>query len=439
MAECDGFLCIDFGTSNSKAAWISPRTDQAEVLSSLEGHDRTPSLAYYGDQETLLGQPAANQLANITQLCDEGRRRAELGRFVRGVKRVLRPGYTIALSDGRSRTAVAVAADILGKLKADVEQGYFHGPVTRAVLTYPAAFGPTQKQALAQAAQAAGFADGITLMEEPVAAAMAFAHEARRAPEGVLVYDFGGGTFDLALVVRQPDGGYELALPPDGDAECGGQDIDQLLYDYLDAQVRKCLDRPVAPDGVDLAFLAQCQKWKEMLSSQASIQSQALLPGRSTPVPLCVDRPTLEALIDQLIARTVSKTAAMVQRSRDRKLPLDALVLIGGSSQIPLIRERLHKATELEPRWFGRKDVAVALGAAHWTRRGRCPKPDQPYIDLLGQIEKAIHEQEKAIHEQEKAIREQRDELLEQIEKAICEQREYIAPSTAERRSPSPP
>ena len=170
MSNESVFLGIDFGTSKSTMAWLDPRTGQAEVIKNAEGEDKTPSVVYFGAEGVLVGTPAENMLEEEEQR----------GRVFVSVKRTIARPMQIALPDHKSITPLEIAAEILKKLKHDAETGHFKESVERVVLTCPAAFSETERDALAEAAMRAGF-QTIEMLEEPVAAALAYCAD---RPEG---------------------------------------------------------------------------------------------------------------------------------------------------------------------------------------------------------------------------------------------------------------
>jgi actin-like ATPase involved in cell morphogenesis len=376
------FLGIDFGTTNSSVAGFNGGGDRPVVACNAEGHEKTPSVVYFGESETLVGAGAANVLA------DSGGNPEAAARVIRSVKRSLVSPPYIAVPGGRKVRPAEVAAQIIGKLKADAEQSNGGGETSRAVITCPAIFDAPEQQAVVTAAQLAGFAE-VELVEEPVAAALAFEHAGGSVGKGVLVYDFGGGTFDVAFVVREEgEQRFYLALEPDGDPRCGGDDIDQALYDFFDRQARAELGRPISGrDGVvDLHFLRTCQRRKETLSKSRQATFSVLLSGGVT-FTSSIDRDAFEELIAPHVDRTVRLTQELAQRATSAGYSVDTVLLVGGSSQLPIVERRIAEALEVQPRTWGHRDLAVALGAAYhgasvWaatTLRPKQPNPEQEY------------------------------------------------------------
>jgi molecular chaperone DnaK (HSP70) len=355
MSTAPLFLGIDFGTSKSTMAWLNPRTGQAEVIKNAEGEDKTPSVVYVGADGVLVGTPAENMLEE----------EEERGRVFVSVKRTIARPMRIALPDRKLITPLEIAAEILKKLKQDAETGHFKEAVERAVLTCPAAFSETERDALAEAAKRSGF-QTIELLEEPVAAALAYARTGLKVEGQVLVYDLGGGTFDLAVLARDQDG-FRPALPPKGLHSCGGDDFDRALYAHCDELARQTLQRSLSGDDrTDLQLLRLCRLRKENLTSRDRCEFSTYLPG-GVRFKHPLERATFEGLITPHVAETVRLTRSVVEEARDNGHSVATVVLIGGSSRIPLVQRLLLKDANLpvEPQRWQQQDMAVALGAAY--------------------------------------------------------------------------
>ena len=346
------FIGIDFGTCNSSAAWFNPKSGQAEALRNAEGDEKTPSVVYFGPREPLVGRFAEERL----EIPEERKR------VVTAVKRELAKKRAWVM-DERSVTPLDAAALILEKIKRDAEECHFHNPVTRAVITCPAVFDEVEKSKLRAAAALAGFRD-VELLEEPVAAALAYAQADMNVGRHVLVYDLGGGTFDLALLVREEgDAAFRLAMEPRGE-RIGGEDFDRAIYDYFDARVREKLELPICPDGLDLLLLRQCRRFKESLSAtEEPAPLRWRISGKGV-LTLPLNRAKFESLVEKHVERTVRLTQAIQQDAAKVGCQLDSVILIGGSSRTPCIVRRLRETLQVAPRKWEKQDVAVALGAA---------------------------------------------------------------------------
>jgi actin-like ATPase involved in cell morphogenesis len=350
------FIGIDFGTSTSKMAWYNPKTKEAAIIMNAEGEPETPSVVYFGKDETLVGNPALEMLEY----------EEERERVIPSIKRELTTTPIIALP-GRSVKPVEVAAEILRKLKRDAEERHFHQQVTRAVVTYPASFGPLDRDKIREATRLAGFTE-IEMVEEPVAAAMAYTQMGLQVGKYVLVYDLGGGTFDLAVLNYEDDGAFRLALEPQGIKRCGGDDFDEALYNYCDAIAREKLGRAVSlTTKRDLHFLQECRKRKENLSNAERHMFNSLLSG-DVIFRHEITRANFEGLISKLVEETVRKTKLLLEETSAQRQAVDTVVLIGGSSRVPLVKRLLEGNLPLKPLQWQYQDTAVALGAAYYAQ-----------------------------------------------------------------------
>ncbi len=362
------FIGIDFGTCNSSAAWFNPGTGQAESLLNAEGDSKTPSVVFFGaNNEIVVGRYAEERLEDPEQR----------KRVLSAVKRNLTKKIARVV-DGRSITPLEAAALILGKIKWDAEKLHFHRPVTRAVITCPAVFDEVEKDQLRDAASRAGFFE-VALLEEPVAAADAYTRNGITVGRHVLVYDLGGGTFDLALLAReQGEDEFRLAMEPRG-KRIGGEDFDRAIYDYFDNALHEKTQQVICPDGVDLDLLRRCRGLKESLS--ASEQPPPVnWRGHGKKLTLPLSRTRFEGLVAKYVELTVRLTQAIQDDAAAAGYPLESVILIGGASRTPLIVRRLEETIQVEPRKWQKQDVAVALGAAYHAQRlwGEQPQPSKP-------------------------------------------------------------
>ncbi len=359
---------IDFGTTNSSVAWYNPRTGEAEVILNAEGEVKTPSLVYFGERETLVGKQVEDEIENLSM--DPAQRDEATERIFKSIKRKLLSPSSIALPDDHFIRPVEVVAEILKKLKRDAERGHFDGEeVKRAVITHPAEFKPNQKDQIEKAARLAGFTE-VKLLDEPSAAALAYARAGHNVGEHVLVYDLGGGTFDLAVLDNE-EGSFHVAMRPKGEEHLGGDDFDRALYRYCDEVARRELGRPIsATENEDLKYLRECRKRKENFSYKETVRFSDYLASEGVPVRFEheVDRETFEDRIKEYVETTARLTKEILEEARSRGHEVDSIVLIGGSSRVRLVIETLEQTLPagMSLRDWGRKDVAVALGAAHY-------------------------------------------------------------------------
>lgn len=362
MKDSSLFIAIDFGTTNSSMAVFND--GQAKIIDNHEGEAKTPSLVYFGNNGVIVGKEVELLLDELKD-ADEETQQEDMLRVVRSVKRnLLKP--RIPLPDNRDVRPIEAAAEIIRKLKRDAENEYFHEKVNRAVITCPAVFDTTQRSAIKEAATLAGFEE-VELLEEPVAAALAFAHAGQNVGDGVLIYDLGGGTFDLAVVVRDGDS-FRLAMETDGDARCGGDDFDQALYDFWEKEAQSKFERSIGNNGeLDSFFLRECRKKKESLSIREQVNVSFLLHGGR--FQSSITRAAFERLISEQVERTVRKTQALFKRAKDAGIKIDSVVMIGGSTRLPFVKNRLTEVLGIEPKAWTNKDVAVALGAAYYAHQ----------------------------------------------------------------------
>jgi pyruvate/2-oxoglutarate dehydrogenase complex dihydrolipoamide acyltransferase (E2) component len=360
------YFGIDFGTTNSSMAWCDPKTGRAEPILNEEGEEKTPSVVYFGEDEIIVGEYAEEKLKEVENSTNPEERDDVSQRIVRSIKRNLLDPPVIPLPGREPVRPVEVVAHILGKLKHDAEEEHFNEEVERVVVTCPATFDTQQQQVLLEGAAMAGFRR-VELLEEPTAAALTVTKVGQRVGKGLVIYDLGAGTFDLSVVVRDSeDSPFYLPREPQGDPQCGGDDLDLALYYYCDGLALEELGRHISPtEGIiDLVFLRDCRSRKHNLSKGTTSIFSSYLSSDNGPQQFRqkVDRKTFEDLIRPRIEGTVKMTAKLWDQVKDQ---VDAVVLIGGSSRVPLVRQRLEEALKVEPRGFAGKDYAVALGAAY--------------------------------------------------------------------------
>lgn len=352
---------IDFGTSFSTMCAL--RSDgRPEVLRDGNGDEKIPSVVYWGKDGVKVGRAAVGMLEDA-QCMPEEEKHETLGRLVKGVKRNLKPGYSIALPDGKVVTPVDVVAEILSYLKKEAEERYFGETVTEVALTHPATFTEVQKRLLKDAAKKAEFKN-IALRSEPEAAALGYAsicEKKDRLGGGILVFDFGGGTFDLAYLRREKNGTLHFPVQPVGSSQCGGDDIDQIVYNWAEKKLGKEKGRSFG-DGFnsDLIFLAHCCRAKEKLS----VNSKASLQEFNTGFSAVLTRDEFNELIRSKLDVAMSLVKSMVTDLNHRNLSIDGVLLIGGSTRIPLVVERLKEMLpEVKHIHTTKTDTAVVCGS----------------------------------------------------------------------------
>lgn len=356
---------IDFGTSYCTASWINPSTGRAEPIRFIEnGREKMPSVVYYDEGKPIVGQAAYEMIENLNSY-PEDQRDHILMSIKKSIKRDMRKGQIEYLPDGSSKTHEQIIADILSKVKSQAEQTCFRGQKVEGVtITHPVEFANWQKELLITSAKMAGF-KSVKLLEEPVAAALGYANSNANVGKGILVYDFGGGTFDVAYVQKEGDE-FRIPIPPVGDARCGGEDIDFALYEQFDKMVQQQFNRNISshPGRADLQFLSRCCKHKESLSYNESHQfGEVLPPPGFNRFSVKKSQNDLEKIITPIVDNTIGKTKSLLASLEKEGLNVDTVVLIGGSSRIPLVEKELAKILPVSPLKTMDVDVAVALGA----------------------------------------------------------------------------
>src|SRR6266567_4747620 len=365
------FIGIDFGTSKSSMAWYDHRIGRAEIILNAEGKQITPSVVYLGptESETLVGDPAEHKL---------GQEKVDQRRFVVSVKRDLMRAPTKIL-DGKVYSPVKVTSLILAKLREDADKRHFKQPVDRVVIAHPASFNTLQQDKIKEAANLAGFSQ-VKLLPEPVAAALTYAYTGLKVGQYIMVYDFGGGTFDVAVLQRIPDGTFRRALASRGLPKCGGDDLDRAVYKYCEEIVQREKKRQISlTDEYDLRFLRLCRECKVNLTSQRDYTFSNYLPSNNGPVLFehTLDRSTFESRVRDYINQTVTLTQEVMQEANGKGCQVDTVVLIGGSSRVPLVWHSLVEALSVKPDVWQYQDIAVALGAAYRAQQlwGTEPSP----------------------------------------------------------------
>jgi molecular chaperone HscA len=351
---------IDLGTTNSLVAAV--RDGSAAVLPDENGMRLLPSVVrYLDDGRVEVGYDAKhnqisdpfNTLSSVKRLM--GRGLADLPEPQRRAYHLGAAGGMVQLRTiGGARSPVEVSAEILKVLRVRAEQS-LGGELVGAVITVPAYFDDAQRQATKDAARLAGL-HVLRLLNEPTAAAVAYALE--RAGEGVFaVYDLGGGTFDISIL-RLTRGVFEV-LAVNGDSALGGDDFDQLIYDWMVSQAGVTT---LSPSDQRL-LLQQARKAKECLSTQQEADIFARLSS-GLRVNLELERATLERLTAGLVARTMAPVRKALRDAALTVAGIDGVVLVGGATRMPAIRRAVAEYFRREPRIDVDPEEAVVIGAA---------------------------------------------------------------------------
>ena len=344
-------LGIDLGTTNS--AFAVMEGGEPEIIVNSEGNRTTPSVvAFSDDDERLVGKPAKNQAVQNPD------------KTIQSIKRHMgEEEYEVDI-EGESYTPEQISAMILQKIKRDAEE-YLGHEVEKAVITVPAYFNDKQRQATKNAGQIAGF-EVDRIVNEPTAASMAYGLD-DESDQTVLVYDLGGGTFDVSVL--ELGGGVYDVVATNGDNDLGGDDWDDAIIDHLAEEFQNNHGIDLREDRQALQRLKEAaEEAKIELSSrkEAKINLPFITATDSGPVHLetSITRATFENLTSDLIDRTVAPTEQAIEDAGISDSDIDEVILVGGSTRMPQVAEKVEEIIGQEPKKNVNPDEAVALGAA---------------------------------------------------------------------------
>ena len=341
---------IDLGTTNSCVAVMEG--GQPTVIANTEGARTTPSVvAFTKTGERLVGEPAKRQAVT------------NAARTISSIKREMGTDYKVDI-DGKKYSPQEISAMILQKLKADAE-GYLGEKVTEAVITVPAYFNDAQRQATKDAGKIAGL-DVKRIINEPTAAALAYGLDNEKEQK-IMVYDLGGGTFDVSII-EIGDGVIEV-LSTAGNNRLGGDDFDQKVTDYILAEFKKQEGVDLSNDKMALQRIREAaEKAKKELSSATTTNINLPFITATADGPKHLDMNLTKAKFDELTHDLVEKTAEPVQRALSdaglQASELSKVLLVGGSTRIPAVQDKVRQLTGHEPSKSLNPDECVALGAS---------------------------------------------------------------------------
>ena len=340
---------IDLGTTNSCVAVLEG--GKASIITNAEGERTTPSVVSYKNGEIKVGTVAKNEAITSSDV-------------VRSNKRYIGTDHKFHVN-GKDVTSVEVSAQILMKLKKDAE-AYLNDKVTKAVITVPAYFNDAQRQATKDAGKVAGL-EVERIINEPTAAAIAYGIDKQDKNQKILVYDLGGGTFDVS-VLEIGDGVYEV-LATAGNNKLGGDDFDQRIIDYLVEEFKKQNGIDLSTDKLALQRLKDAaEKAKKDLSSAVTTNISLPFITQGTNGPLHLDvtltRAKFEDLIRDLVESTTKQVKDALKEANLSSSDLDKVLLVGGSTRIPCVQELVKRETGKEPSKEVNPDEVVAMGAA---------------------------------------------------------------------------
>ena len=341
---------IDLGTTNSCVAVVEG--GKPVVITNAEGERTTPSVvAFTKDGERLVGGAAKRQIATNS------------GRTISSIKRHMGSDYRVHI-DGKDLTPQEISAMILAKIRRDAES-YLGEPVTEAVITVPAYFDDSQRKATQDAGRIAGL-NVLRIINEPTAAAVAYGLD-NEAAQKILVYDLGGGTFDVSIIEIE-DGTFTV-LATGGDTHLGGDDFDQRIVEYAVAEFKKSDRIDLSRDPAAMGRLKEeAEKAKKELSAAPSAQLNLpfIAVGKDGPhhLDISLSRPQFEMMTGDLLARTVAPVQNALRDAGISASQLGKVLLVGGSTRMPAVERQVKELLGCEPSHSLNPDECVAMGAA---------------------------------------------------------------------------
>ena len=371
---------IDLGTTNSCVAILEG--DKVKVIENAEGDRTTPSIvAFTDDGEVLVGQSAKRQAVTNPTNTLYAVKRLIGRRFKDDVvqKDISMVPYKIVAADngdawvdvkGDKKAPPQISAEVLKKMKKTAED-YLGEAVTEAVITVPAYFNDSQRQATKDAGRIAGL-EVKRIINEPTAAAIAFGMDKQEGDRKIAVYDLGGGTFDISIIeIAEVDGEHQFeVLSTNGDTFLGGEDFDMTLIDYLAEEFKKTNSVNLKGDPLAMQRLKEAAE-KAKIELSSSQQTEVNLPyitaDATGPKHLVVklSRAKLEALVEGLVDRSMAPVKIALADAGLKVTDIADVILVGGQTRMPLVQEKVKAFFGKEPRKDVNPDEAVAIGAAY--------------------------------------------------------------------------
>jgi molecular chaperone DnaK len=342
---------IDLGTTNSVVAVFEG--GEPAIIANAEGHRTTPSVvAFAKNGEVLVGEVAKRQAITNPD------------RTVRSIKREMGTNWSIDI-DGKTYTPQEISARVLMKLKRDAES-YLGTPVTQAVITVPAYFGDAQRQATKEAGQIAGL-EVLRIINEPTAAALAYGLDKEGKDQTILVFDLGGGTFDVSIL-EIGEGVFEVKATS-GNTRLGGDDWDQRVIEWLVRELRNDHGVDLSKDRMALQRLKEAaEKAKIELSQVAETEINLPFITATPEGPLhllkTLTRSEFQKMTEDLVEKTRTPFEQAIKDAGIKVSDIDHVILVGGSTRMPAIQELVHSLTGKEPHKGVNPDEVVAAGAA---------------------------------------------------------------------------
>ena len=338
---------IDLGTTYSAVAYIN-EVGKPEILQNSDGRNTTPSVVFLQDDAPLVGEAAKNSI----QMAPE-----DMAQFAK--RHMGDPAWRFTSSSGDSYRAEEISAIILRRLKADAEL-VLGEPVTKAVITVPAYFDDARRKATQDAGKAAGL-EVARVLNEPTAAALAYGLDAAEAEGNLLVYDLGGGTFDVT-VMRLTGGEFDV-LATGGDPNLGGFNWDGKIMEWLNEQAAMEGGPDLLADPKTEALLRDNTE-RAKISLTSAAKTAVMLGAEGFAKKVVLDRETFDDLTVGLLGRTRDIMEQVLEESKLSWDDVDNLLLVGGSTRMPQVRRMVEEVSGKEPERSINPDEVVALGAA---------------------------------------------------------------------------
>ena len=368
---------IDLGTTNSCVSVLE--SGQPKIIENAEGDRTTPSVVAYTDGETLVGQSAKRQAVTNPENTLYAIKRLIGRKFDGEIKKESEVApYKIIKADngdawvevkGEKLAPQQISAQVLTKMKKSAED-YLGHEVKEAVITVPAYFNDSQRQATKDAGKIAGL-EVKRIINEPTAAALAFGMDKKTGDQKIAVYDLGGGTFDISIIeLAEIDGEKQFeVLSTNGDTSLGGEDFDNVLIDHLVDEFKKEQNFDLTQDSSAIQRLKEAaEKAKIELSSnqQTEINLPYITADSSGPKHLLLKltRAKLESLVGDLVSKTLSPVDVALKDAKLSTSEISDVILVGGQTRMPLVQEKVKEFFGKEPRKDINPDEAVAAGAA---------------------------------------------------------------------------
>ena len=368
---------IDLGTTNSCVAILE--SGKPKIIENSEGDRTTPSVVAYTDNETIVGQSAKRQAVTNPENTLYAIKRLIGRKFDGEIKKEAEstPFKIIKADNGDAWVEVKgekiapqqISAQVLTKMKKSAED-YLGHEIKEAVITVPAYFNDSQRQATKDAGKIAGL-EVKRIINEPTAAALAFGMDKKTGDQKVAVYDLGGGTFDISIIeLAEIDGEKQFeVLSTNGDTSLGGEDFDNVLIDYLVAEFKNEQNFDLTQDSSAIQRLKEAaEKAKIELSSnqQTEINLPYITADSSGPKHLLLKltRAKLESLVGDLVAKTLKPVETALSDAKLSKSEISDVILVGGQTRMPLVQEKVKDFFGKDPRKDINPDEAVAAGAA---------------------------------------------------------------------------